>query len=129
MILLVFISDRSGPLHLYRGQNKNLLSSKFTSNPPLRRNKTEGHVKGLIMPGGSVAVINPSGGAESLVQYSPATGLVYIFNLIVGTGALTLPAAFHDAGYTNIYAKILNCACTCLYSKKKIFFPGGCCQL
>ena len=31
--------------------------------------------------------------------YSPTTGLVYIFNLIVGTGALTLPAAFHDAGY------------------------------
>ncbi len=24
---------------------------------------------------------------------------VYIFNLIVGTGALTLPAAFHDAGW------------------------------
>ena len=32
-------------------------------------------------------------------NYSPTTGLVYIFNLIVGTGALTLPAAFHDAGY------------------------------
>ena len=31
-------------------------------------------------------------------HYSPTTGLVYIFNLIVGTGALTLPAAFHDAG-------------------------------
>lgn len=27
------------------------------------------------------------------------TGFVYIFNLIVGTGALTLPAAFHDAGW------------------------------
>ena len=26
-------------------------------------------------------------------------GLIYIFNLIVGTGALTLPAAFKDAGY------------------------------
>ena len=26
--------------------------------------------------------------------YSPLTGLIYIFNLIVGTGALTLPAAF-----------------------------------
>lgn len=33
------------------------------------------------------------------VQYSPLTGLIYIFNLIVGTGALTLPAAFHDAGW------------------------------
>eukprot|EP00094_Tigriopus_californicus_P012837 TCALIF_12412-PA protein Name:"Similar to TMEM104 Transmembrane protein 104 (Gallus gallus)" AED:0.11 eAED:0.11 QI:0/0.75/0.66/0.88/0.75/0.66/9/182/563 len=32
-------------------------------------------------------------------EYSPLTGLVYIFNLIVGTGALTLPAAFHDAGW------------------------------
>ena len=31
-------------------------------------------------------------------QYSPATGFIYVFNLIVGTGALTLPAAFHDAG-------------------------------
>ena len=31
-------------------------------------------------------------------HYSPITGLIYIFNLIVGTGALTLPAAFHDAG-------------------------------
>ncbi len=31
-------------------------------------------------------------------HYSPAMGLIYIFNLIVGTGALTLPAAFHDAG-------------------------------
>ena len=33
------------------------------------------------------------------VHYSPVTGLIYIFNLIVGTGALTLPAAFHDAGW------------------------------
>ena len=32
-------------------------------------------------------------------RYSPSTGLIYIFNLIVGTGALTLPAAFHDAGW------------------------------
>ena len=29
----------------------------------------------------------------------PFAGLIYIFNLIVGTGALTLPAAFKDAGY------------------------------
>ena len=27
------------------------------------------------------------------------TGLVYIFNIIVGTGALTMPAAFKDAGW------------------------------
>ena len=32
-------------------------------------------------------------------HYSPTTGLIYIFNLIVGTGALTLPAAFYDAGW------------------------------
>ena len=32
-------------------------------------------------------------------QYSRVTGLIYIFNLIVGTGALTLPAAFHEAGW------------------------------
>ena len=36
---------------------------------------------------------------EQGFQYSPITGLIYIFNLIVGTGALTLPAAFHDAGW------------------------------
>lgn len=30
---------------------------------------------------------------------SPLVGLVYIFNLIVGTGALTMPAAFKDAGW------------------------------
>jgi amino acid permease len=26
-------------------------------------------------------------------------GLIYIFNLIVGTGALTMPAAFQSAGW------------------------------
>ncbi|XP_054289417.1 transmembrane protein 104 homolog [Macrosteles quadrilineatus] len=31
--------------------------------------------------------------------YSSLTGLVYIFNLIVGTGALTLPAAFYRSGW------------------------------
>ena len=40
-----------------------------------------------------------SGTIEPLAHYSPITGFVYIFNLIVGTGALTLPAAFHDAGW------------------------------
>jgi hypothetical protein len=48
------------------------------------------------MPAGSIS--NPA--ADRLTaQYSPVTGLIYIFNLIVGTGALTLPAAFHDAGW------------------------------
>ena len=37
--------------------------------------------------------------SETLSHYAPFTGLIYIFNLIVGTGALTLPAAFHDAGW------------------------------
>ncbi|XP_075973305.1 transmembrane protein 104 homolog [Anticarsia gemmatalis] len=32
-------------------------------------------------------------------QYSVWVGLIYIFNLIVGTGALTLPAAFARAGW------------------------------
>ncbi|XP_067005203.2 transmembrane protein 104 homolog isoform X2 [Anabrus simplex] len=32
-------------------------------------------------------------------QYSTLTGLVYVFNLIVGTGALTLPAVFDRAGW------------------------------
>ncbi|KAL1516708.1 hypothetical protein ABEB36_000585 [Hypothenemus hampei] len=32
-------------------------------------------------------------------QYSSWVGLIYVFNLIVGTGALTLPAAFKDAGW------------------------------
>ncbi|CAG9786291.1 unnamed protein product [Diatraea saccharalis] len=36
---------------------------------------------------------------ESGDQYSVWVGLVYIFNLIVGTGALTLPAAFAKAGW------------------------------
>jgi len=44
---------------------------------------------------GDVDVAGPGLAAH----YSPVTGLIYIFNLIVGTGALTLPAAFHDAGW------------------------------
>ena len=40
-----------------------------------------------------------SDGGRGPPLYSPLTGLAYIFNLIVGTGALTLPAAFRDAGY------------------------------
>ena len=40
-------------------------------------------------------------GGRAGAQYSRLTGLIYIFNLIVGTGALTLPAAFHDAGYVS----------------------------
>ncbi|KAF6213341.1 hypothetical protein GE061_011060 [Apolygus lucorum] len=32
-------------------------------------------------------------------QYSSYTALLYVFNLIVGTGALALPKAFDDAGW------------------------------
>lgn len=42
------------------------------------------------------ATISADGG---VVQYSRVTGFIYVFNLIVGTGALTLPAAFHNAGW------------------------------
>ncbi|CAF3552616.1 unnamed protein product [Rotaria sp. Silwood1] len=31
--------------------------------------------------------------------FSQRTGMVYIFNIIVGTGALALPKAFHEGGY------------------------------
>ncbi|CAJ0935607.1 unnamed protein product, partial [Mesorhabditis belari] len=36
---------------------------------------------------------------DSNQAYSPAVGFLYIFNLIVGTGALALPKAFQSAGY------------------------------
>jgi amino acid permease len=31
--------------------------------------------------------------------YATSIGLVYVFNLIIGTGALALPKAFSDAGW------------------------------
>ncbi|CAB3370906.1 Hypothetical predicted protein [Cloeon dipterum] len=37
--------------------------------------------------------------AQTEQKYSTWTGLVYIFNLIVGTGALTLPSVFSRAGW------------------------------
>ncbi|BFZ18134.1 hypothetical protein BsWGS_21173 [Bradybaena similaris] len=36
---------------------------------------------------------------ETGAQYSQVVGFVYVFNLIVGTGALTMPAAFKEAGW------------------------------
>jgi amino acid permease len=36
---------------------------------------------------------------DSGAQYSEIVGFVYVFNLIVGTGALTMPAAFKEAGW------------------------------
>lgn len=41
----------------------------------------------------------PGDGLDASDSISPLVGLVYIFNLIVGTGALTMPAAFKDAGW------------------------------
>ncbi|XP_010795546.1 transmembrane protein 104-like [Notothenia coriiceps] len=41
----------------------------------------------------------PGGITESGEPYSPFVGLVYMFNLIVGTGALTMPKAFASAGW------------------------------
>ncbi|XP_035743034.1 transmembrane protein 104 homolog isoform X2 [Vespa mandarinia] len=40
-------------------------------------------------------------------QYSTLVGLIYIFNLIVGTGALTLPAVFSRAGWALGFSVIL----------------------
>ncbi|XP_061182106.1 transmembrane protein 104-like [Saccostrea echinata] len=36
---------------------------------------------------------------EAGASYSKAVGFVYLFNLIVGTGALTMPLAFQNAGW------------------------------
>ncbi|KHJ98887.1 transmembrane amino acid transporter protein [Oesophagostomum dentatum] len=40
-----------------------------------------------------------AGTVDASTSYSPLMGLLYIFNLIVGTGALALPKAFQHAGY------------------------------
>ena len=77
---------------------------------PFKTSASEGSLSSFFFPGTArgyraadrttVTVNMPgdSGRLEPGNQYSPLTGLVYIFNLIVGTGALTLPAAFHEAG-------------------------------
>ncbi|CAF4104866.1 unnamed protein product [Rotaria magnacalcarata] len=45
----------------------------------------------------------PSRGATQTksgeATFSQSTGMIYIFNIIVGTGALALPKAFHEGGY------------------------------
>ncbi|XP_020661928.2 transmembrane protein 104 isoform X3 [Pogona vitticeps] len=41
----------------------------------------------------------PGGITDTGELYSPYVGLVYMFNLIVGTGALTMPKAFATAGW------------------------------
>lgn len=39
-----------------------------------------------------------AGGAPTGGSYSPLTGFVFLFNLIVGAGALTIPRAFAQVG-------------------------------
>ena len=59
-------------------------------------------------------------------QYSPLTGLIYIFNLIVGTGALTLPAAFHDAGWLlSSVIIILKDLLRYPLAREDVYAPGG----
>ncbi|GMT06213.1 hypothetical protein PENTCL1PPCAC_28387 [Pristionchus entomophagus] len=41
----------------------------------------------------------PAGNYDPSLTYSSAVGLLYVFNLIVGTGALALPKAFQTAGW------------------------------
>ncbi|XP_048347754.1 transmembrane protein 104 isoform X1 [Sphaerodactylus townsendi] len=41
----------------------------------------------------------PGGITDTGELYSPYVGLIYMFNLIVGTGALTMPKAFATAGW------------------------------
>uniref|UniRef100_UPI00398EA098 transmembrane protein 104 n=1 Tax=Pristiophorus japonicus TaxID=55135 RepID=UPI00398EA098 len=49
----------------------------------------------------------PGGITETGELYSPYVGLVYMFNLIVGTGALTMPQAFAEAGWAVSLALII----------------------
>ncbi|XP_042198396.1 transmembrane protein 104 [Callorhinchus milii] len=49
----------------------------------------------------------PGGITEAGELYSPYVGLVYMFNLIVGTGALTMPQAFAAAGWAVSLALII----------------------
>ncbi|KJH46922.1 hypothetical protein DICVIV_07002 [Dictyocaulus viviparus] len=43
--------------------------------------------------------------------YTPTIGLLYVFNLIVGTGALALPKAFQSAGYAfSILVLLISCS-------------------
>jgi amino acid permease len=40
-----------------------------------------------------------AGPPSATPSFTPLTAAIYIFNLIVGTGALALPAAFQSAGW------------------------------
>jgi amino acid permease len=43
-----------------------------------------------------------AGGGPSIGSYSPFTGFVFIFNLIVGAGALTIPHAFANVRHRRL---------------------------
>ncbi|RCN32712.1 hypothetical protein ANCCAN_21480 [Ancylostoma caninum] len=53
-------------------------------------------------------------GAVQATSYSPLMGLLYVFNLIVGTGALALPRAFQGAGYI-LSVVVLSISCVVSY--------------
>eukprot|EP00080_Pristionchus_pacificus_P024003 PDM84023.1 kin-29 [Pristionchus pacificus] len=52
----------------------------------------------------------PAGNYDPSLTYSSAVGLLYVFNLIVGTGALALPKAFQTAGWLlSIALLVISC--------------------
>lgn len=52
-----------------------------------------------MVVGARPGVTMPLGMGAEGAEIGLGLGCVYIFNLIVGTGALALPKAFHDSGY------------------------------
>ncbi|GMT36048.1 hypothetical protein PFISCL1PPCAC_27345 [Pristionchus fissidentatus] len=52
----------------------------------------------------------PAGNYDPSLTYSSSVGLLYVFNLIVGTGALALPKAFQSAGWLlSIVLLVISC--------------------
>lgn len=52
----------------------------------------------------------PAAALEPGATYTPAVGLLYVFNLIVGTGALALPKAFQTAGWAlSVVVLLISC--------------------
>ncbi|KAL3092370.1 hypothetical protein niasHS_007579 [Heterodera schachtii] len=74
-----------------RGKEKGREEGKRREGKRERR-ETEGHRSDRLRPMAEESV--PSG-----QTFSATVGLLYVFNLIVGTGALALPRAFQTAGY------------------------------
>jgi amino acid permease len=48
-----------------------------------------------------------AGGGLSDSTYSKKIGFIYIFNVVIGAGALALPLAFKNAGLV-IYVQVFN---------------------